>query len=250
ITDNIGLVNYVVEHFSFRNDKLAVFGDLALKEKTLLVSVSSVSGLEKSLKKLNENLKLLIEEMISVEEMTPERKNEINNLTNIYFYIDKAIKQMSNFNNSIGADILYTFYNEFIPLLKKQSYGNTKYLEIIGDLDADCANIAVLLLKNKDNSVFGIKDGKVNNFFLLASKLYEFNKASTFSEYMKLIEDIGYIFPDENIKNALSTVVSFIKDYTVIGTDEKGKEVINFNVESFIVKLQNIKPYKHSRWQF
>lgn len=250
VTDNIGLVNYIVEHFSFRNDKLAVFGQTALDKKALVSTDTVKTDLKSFLPELNQKVENLIKEMISVGEMTPERKDEINNLTSIYFYLDKAIKQMSNFDNSsITADVLYTIYREFIPVLKKQSYGNVQYLNIIADLDVSCAKLAVLLLKN-NKTVFNTENGTVNDFFLLASKLYEFDKANTFSEYMKLIEDIGYIFPDEDIKSSLSTIVSFVKDYTAIGTDNEGKEVINFNVESFIVKLQNIKSYKHSRWQF
>ncbi len=246
VTNYIGVYNYIVEHFSFRNDKLAVFGQKALDEKAKLKARESFESL---LITSRTTVKTLIEEAISSEAISPvEKKAEITNLTNIYTYLDKVIKQQSNIkDSSVGADILYTFYQEFIPLLKKQSYNSVRYLDLITTLDTFCAQLAVVMLGNKN---IRIEDGLVNNFFLLASKLYQFDKATTISEYLKLIEDIGYIFPDENIKNSLSTVVSFIKDYTVINTNNRGNEVLDFNVESFIMKLQNLKPYKHSRWQF
>ncbi|KOS07693.1 hypothetical protein AM493_17810 [Flavobacterium akiainvivens] len=260
ITNYIGLVNYVVEHFSFRNDKLAVFNKRGLNEKTGNKArpfeytdentTANSYSLSKSFSDLKDITHKLLEERINVHANDTLGKTEINNLTQMYYYFDRASKQVIDMDNDkeIMADILYTFYGEFMPLIKKQGYTSLEYINLLEEIDLASARIASVLLDKDD--VFKLKDGKIDDFMLLAAKLYEFDKASTISDYIKLIEGIGYIFPSNNITNALSTVVSFVKDYSVTDKDKNGKEVLEFNIESFIVRLQRVKPYQHKAIEF
>lgn len=246
VTNFIGLANYIVEHFSFRNDKIemAIFSDQAHKAK-----IKSNLQIDTGLNRIDSSLTQLITSLIGQGGTDVDVKTEINNLVTMQFYVKKAIAQLPLPNSEkIQSDVLFTFYSEFIPTLQKQSYRDIAYMELISSVTQVSVKIADELIKNKH--AFSIQNGKVQSFILIASKLYEFDKASTISEYLKLVEDVGFIFPDDRIKNALSTVVSFIKDYTVTEKRTNGNEVINFDVESFLVKLSNIKPYRFNPWQF
>jgi len=245
ITNYIGLVNYIIDQYSFRNDNLELF-----KKSVIGVKDVAFSSDDENFKTIKSDLENLIKELIDKKTNDSTLIKEINNLTQIYFYVDKAAKQLQSneINSKVVADILYTFYAEFVPILKKQGYRSEKNLKIIECFNTVCNSLAEQLT-NQNEQLKKLKE-KSNSFLIIASKLYQFNKASTISEYLKSIEEIGNVLPDDDIKSALSTVISFVKDYTVIEKNEKGKDIINFNVESFIVKLQNIKPYKLSRWQF
>jgi len=246
VTNSIGLANYIVEHFSFRNDKIEMATFSKGGNTAKLLGSFTVAG---KLEDINSALNKLIASLIEQNSTDVVARNEINNLVTIQFYIKKAIVQFNESNlKKNHSDILFTIYSEFIPTLKKQSYRDIAYMKLIEEMTQASVKIADDLIKNKDS--FSVSDGKVHSFILIASKLYEFDKASTISEYLKLVEDIGFIFPDDRIKNALSTVVSFIKDYTVTEKRTNGNEVINFDVESFLVKLSNIKPYRFNPWQF
>lgn len=175
--------------------------------------------------------------------------SELKNLNKIYFYIEKAINAIDNgnLNPKMVADIIYTFNQEFKPLLLNQSYRDTRYLNAISTISTISNSLAILI---NDSSPIKLDSETIDPFLLLVSKLYQFDESKTISQYLNLIEDIGFIFPDGNIKDALSTVVTFVKDYTVIVEEEDGNELVSFNVESFIFKLQNIKPYKWRNVQF
>lgn len=246
VTDYIGLVNYLVSEYSFRNEKLELFSESLIPE-TIIKKYSEKTS---DLKLIKLNIKTIIDSLSNKTINDSALISEINNLNRIYFYIEKSIQAINknNVNPKTIADILYTFHSEFKPLLLNQSYRSVEYLNVISKLNGITSSFGELLLSQ--NGTFKELKQQIDPFILIASKLYQFDRSSTISEYLKLVEDIGYVFPDDNVKNALSTVITFVKDYTVIEENQKGNEVINFNVESFIVKLQNIKPYKLNRWQF
>lgn len=246
ITNYIGLINFFVTEYSYRNDNLELFNDQLLNQ----ISITNYSDEINNLNKLKTEIETIIKSL-TTQSLTDEKLIlELKNLNKIYFYVDKAVKAINNknVNPKTVADIIYTFHNEFKPLLLNQSYRSIKYIDVISNISGISNSLAKLLLKN--NNSLRLYNENINPFLLIASKLYEFNEAETISQYLNLIEDIGYIFPDDNVKNALSTVITFVKDYTVISESDSGKEVINFNVESFLVKLQQIRPYKLNRWQF
>jgi hypothetical protein len=243
ITNYIGLVKFIMEEYSFRNENLELFVRHG-------ASISNFKDKVGELTSLKANIETIVNSIRVDNTDDTVLISEINNLNRIYFYIEKAIEfiEKDNANHKIIADIIYTFYSEFRPLLLNQSYRSSEYLKVISQLNEITHSFADLL-RAKNNSL-SPENFKMSSFLLLASKLYQFNRSTTISEYLKLIEDISQIFPEDNVKNALSTVITFVKDYTVIEKDGKGNEFINFNVESFIVKLHNVKPYKLSRWQF
>lgn len=245
ITNYIGLLNYIIDEFSFRNDKL---------EHTAIMStpgpmVKTAVTLKSDIDNVNTLIKALIKSLSDKKTQDSVLRKELNNLTNIYAYLQKAGMHLNSgqANDKIASDILFTVYSEFLPLLKNQSYRTENYLEIITALNNVSTSIAAQLLTT--NPDFKDINGRVSNFLLIAAKLYQFNKTTTISEYLKLIDDLGDIFPDDNIGLAINTVTTYIKDYTIVQTTPDKKEVLSFNVESFIMRLQNIKPHNLHHFQ-
>jgi hypothetical protein len=266
-TNFIGIVNYLVEDKTFRYnlDNLAKINYLDNKP---------VSFDTKRLKEINDSIKSLIKKLESeqpsalskfstiegvnvlVQKQDSSLKADIQNLVKIYFYIDKAIKQIEATKSETDnitrlktyADILYTFNSDFIPLLKNQSFRSFKYIDIIDSMNLFNNDFFTNIIST--NEVLNKYKSEIPQFLLLVSKLYQFDRGSTISEYMKLLDDIGTTFPDDNVRNALSTVLKFVKDYSVIEKKDNNKEVLSFNVESFLYKLQTIKPYSNKRLSF
>lgn len=261
-TEYIGIVNYLVSEKTFRFNVIDIQKSLPDGFKVeqfnkLGVSLGSIQDSLKSLIAKLENLhnssnlqiSYLPNSLALIQKQDTALQYEITNLVKIYFYIDKAIKALKNKENpKVYADILYTIYSDFVPLLKEQSFRSIHYIEIVNDLN----DFNEILYKNllTKNEVLKKYEEKIPNFLQLVSKLYQFDRSATIAEYMKLLDEIGTYFPDDNIRNSLSTVINFVKDYTVIETNDKEKEVISFNVESFLFKLQSIKPYRLNRIQF
>jgi hypothetical protein len=262
-TDLIGAVNYLVEEKTFRFDVKTLI-KFETKDKELIsFNTSKLSEVRDSLKHLitkleskQADLLIIHEANVLIQKQDTSLVADIQNLVKIYFYIDKAIKQIEatklDNNNltrlSTYADILYTLNNDFIPILKNQSFRSFEYLDIIELLNVFNNDFFTNIISS--NKVLNKYKSEIPQFLLLVSKLYQFDRGSTISEYMKLLDDIGTTFPDDNIRNALSTVLKFVKDYSVIEKNDNNKEVLSFNVESFLYKLQTIKPYSNKRLSF
>lgn len=268
-TDYIGVVNYLADQKTFRFNVEKISDGVSYDP-----GATPDFDLDK-LKSIQSSLKLLIQELESqlinkhgklsaiagstvlIEKLDTTLTEDIRNLVKIYFYIDKAIKQIEaiksdtnkpdSTKHSTYADILYALSSDFTPLLKNQSFRSIEYLTIINSLNSFTHDLFTNII-NK-NPVLSKNIEKIPSFLQLTAKLYQFDRSATISEYMKLASDIGTIFPDDNIKNALSSILRFVNDYSVI--EKRGdKEVFAFNVESFLYKLQTIKPYKLTRIQF
>lgn len=264
-TDFIGVVNYLVEEKTFRFD-VKTPTTFSIIEQTL------ISFNTKRLSEVRDRLKHLITKLESkqpdlltiqganvlIQKQDSSLMADIANLVKIYFYIDKAIKQIEATKSDTDnltrlktyADILYTLNSDFIPILKNQSFRSFEYLDIIDSLNVFNDSFFIDIISTNELKILNKYNSEIPEFLLLVSKLYQFDKGSTISEYMKLLDDIGTTFPDDNIRNALSTVLKFVKDYSVIEKNDNNKEVLSFNVESFLYKLQTIKPYSQKRLSF
>lgn len=59
--------------------------------------------------------------------------------------------------------------------------------------------------------------------------------------------DLEVVFPNERIKDALSFISTYVRDFVSINKGTEGKEYISFNVESLLSKLTTIKSDKLRR---
>jgi len=258
-THYIGAVNYVLTTSNFKSNLIGNLSQFLPSNSgfayndvpTFINPLQAIADtLEKSLKKMAEDYKSLLvysttgqdvsEAIQSIAQCLEYVKNvqEILKSTTI----DDAQKAL------LISDILYSIEAELKPLLTE----NIKHYPGLLAAKNQLTQVAQKLYQKliSDYPQFKSFSNDPQPFIRLVAALYEFDKTSTFSDYRNLLSLLDGVFEDGKIKYALSTINNFVKDYIVIKEVEGGKEVIDFNVESFLVKLQNIQSDKISRIQF
>lgn len=249
-TKMIGLVKFLVTEKSFRKDQLNLLGQMGSAGDLKPTAIALTSQLSTTVSNL-EKIVTTLAQPYAEESL----KTDIYQLTEYIGLLQKADRFLKNIQDTqtaadlaILSDLLFTFYTEVIPNLKKMTFRDPRLINDINQLTAFTIQLAESLQK----IIPGAPDikGNILPFIQLISKLYEFNKATTLSEYTKLIVDLENIFPNDFAKEALSIINSFIKDHVIFVKNEAGKEVVDFKVESFLKKMQEIKPYKNSIFQF
>jgi hypothetical protein len=249
LTKKIGLINYYKEELSFRQDDKNI-----LRYSVTVNTVTSISNYSNYINPVViDSLKDVIKKMSLLSDWDNDKmNNELPKLSKIMSYLKKA-NEFASSTTSISlnisttlSDILYTINNEFIPSLEQNLKYNTKLVYVIEELQASNKNLYKYLLQDAN-----FDDNNINSekFTVLISKLYQFNKAGTISDYLKYIDDVSQNFPVKEVRDALSTLTTFIKDYSTIVYKEDGKDVLSFNAESFILKLQSIKSERLKRLQ-
>jgi len=255
-TSYIGALKFILESKNFKSNNISSkFISASNDKKSLSESDFSKINIEDFIKEIADRFKRMSENNEHVNEnYLKDIETAINKLTGSLNYIKKIKKYLVDVNVSVGekvlmiSDILYTLKMEVIPNIE---YSIKLAPELIATKDAvtDLSEEIYLILINQVEYLNNInKDPEP--FIKLVSKLYEFDKTKTFSEYTNLITLLDQIFETGKFKTALSTINTFVKDYTVIKEDDKGNEVLDFNVESFLVKLDNIQSDKINRFQF
>ncbi len=251
ITNHIGQIKYLVDELTYRKNDIDLFESVGMiKTESSFIKDNLFVNIKKEFDTIIKKLGNMDYRNATTFRIDSTLVNDKVTLAKISLYINKAESYIKShtgkFNSAILSDILFSINNEFIPELEKQSYRQEDIIKLIDSLKIVCNLISNQIRSSSD---FKLNFDKAEKFILLASKLYQFNNAKTISEYLNLLSEVTEIMPDDKIKNAMGTVVSFVKDYTIIEKNENNKEVLSFNVESFLVKLQSIKPYKMRRWQ-
>lgn len=251
ITQYIGLVSYIVDKYTYRYDQKVFLREKRGQILTTLKDASLLLELE--------NAALRLDTAITALTQNPhvEFKEAIGKFTKVRDYIRKAKNALEKLDSTpnledaaIIADVIYTLYKDLTPILADEAWLNEKIAPAITQLNDITRDISQKLIADHPQLQ---KLDEIYPFIKLAGQLYQFKDANTFSDYLAFITMLEDVFPDDSqIKDAVSTLVSFIKDYTVIETNQKNEEYISFNVESFIVKLQSIKPNRarHLGFQF
>ena len=278
-TKHIGTIKYIIENRSFKSNSASnVIATQVIDSNNLFKFFESKKAKGVALDKDNikvanftsfkdsivNTLKQLSEKYNTASIKNKELVNEnyledletaIKKLTASLNYIKRIKEHLKGVTKDnvtrkvlIISDMLYTLKNEVIPNIE---YSIKFAPDLIATKDAvtDLAKDIYLILLPEIKYLDNINKDPAP-FLKLVSKLYEFDKSKTFSEYISLITLLDEIFETGNFKTALSTINTFVKDYTKIATDEKGNEVLVFNVESFLVKLNTIQSDKIRRVQF
>lgn len=245
LTDNIGYVSFLYDRFDFAINH----------QESLMDSLKFDSLFESLADRTSELIASLSNAQIDVTK-DPNLAKEIKNLITFRDFLMKAQNYLSLHNKTDLAnsktisEILYALSKKYAGTLKAQAYRSKNYQLVLDELD----QINESLLQRLDALPILEHDVKQNigqdKFLSLIAKLYQFDKISSITEYLRLMEELIEILPNDNVIATLKTIVTFTKDYTVIEKDARGEEVLSFNAESFIMKLQQIKPYSLNRWEF
>jgi hypothetical protein len=90
----------------------------------------------------------------------------------------------------------------------------------------------------------------LENFIQLLSLGYQFDDTAPFSSSVKILSDLQGVIPNDRINDVISLLNTFVKDFISIQKDNEGKELIAFNVESYLSHLSQIKPDKYRKGSF
>jgi hypothetical protein len=239
LTQLIGVTKFLLDENNFRISR----------EKILTKAFESVGDI------LNYDSIQTMLKSLSNENLTPIATIEINK---IYNYIDK-IKNKKDLTFKDSSDIIYTFNSGFIPAIENLGISTATTFNLIGMFRENSQIIFNNLRKNEElnNTLkFLANEDNLNFFTNLLSRLYEFDKGSTYIKYFNYISEISlfleqdHIFKNSEVKEKLSYFNTFVKDYVVVNETEKGKDYIDFNVESFLNHLSEMKANQPNRFSF
>ncbi len=254
-TSYIGALKYIIETKSFKSNDISSSHLPVSNKKEPLKNLKFPNDIDKIIQKLSVIFNRVSENSEHVDEnYLKDLETAIQKLTSSLNYIKKTKKFLEDDKITFPekvlliSDILYTLKTEVIPNLE---YSVKFAPDLLGTKDTISALTLEIytFLVTEQRYLKNISQDPAP-FLQLVSKLYEFDKTKTFSEYTKLISLLDEIFETGKIKNALSTINTFVKDYTEITVDDEGNEALVFNVESFLVKLDNLQSDKIRRFQF
>lgn len=276
-TNNIGYINYlIVNKNNSQVDKF--YEDLKLKtnlksnmglRNSIFKADSSKSSLEEisfddfksyffksskvKLDSLKRNLNISIFNVINNSDIKDSVKQiMVQDLTNLSLHINKVSRIFNtdnySINKSVLSDFIYVFENDFKNFLIRYSYLNEYNIKLLDNIDS----LAFSFYQYLDNSdeIPNLNENYSANLAKLIANCYQFDKTKTFSDYLNLVDMISDVFPDDKIKSSLSAITTFIKDYTTFEKNEEDKEIINFHLEDFLVRLQNVKPFEYKNFEF
>lgn len=238
VSNLIGLLYYATNQFTFKYNQL----NTSEFASEYLANVAKASTID--MVPVKTKLDLIINALTGAPDSEQSLQNDVEALSRVRQYIEKCIKFFGTTpdvtkNQSTLSDMLYAFHGKFIPMLSAMSFRHKEIPELVTLLTGS----SELISANLWDKLTAIQDftKKVEPFVLLAAKLYEFDRAQTISDYLKLVTELEGVFADSKIKSALSIVNSFVKDHASVKVNEDGKETLEFNVESFLLKLDKMK---------
>lgn len=249
-TDAIGALHYVASQSRFK------FSD----QNTLKAAAGTRTELNSEIDICKKSIAQLITELDAIVELSTKSKEKANFedalfneeqlrresevLSNLHLYLSRAKSALNvSKDGQTAQDILYTLHHDYIPLLQQQPLHRSDVLKVIEEINA----INAKLFESSTMPKLLESGKQIPEFLALVSRLYELDQATTISEYLRLLPEVSNFFPDSKVKSALSLVFRFVKDYTVVETNGNNEEVLTFNAESFIYKLQSLKTDKVSR---
>lgn len=204
------------------------------------------------------------------DSINKEIKNTITKISDKWVIVNdsissKAIKELYYCNELITriqknysmdsklqklSDIIFLLNNKVIPLLQKNSKYNPDLFEKITEIEKTVDVLAQKILEKDSITFKNINPEQIQGFIKLVSTIYEFDRSTTYSDYLNLLSDIDNLFINQKIKTALSSLNSYVKNNVVIKKDMNGKEVIDFNIESFLNRISTTSSDKIRRFQF
>lgn len=235
----IGIADFVISERNFRANPKSL--DYNPKTVTKISVESIINPLEKVIKK----------------DLTKDQLTELFSILNYLNRISSLAP--SSLTEAELSDIVFTFSNDFGPKLESLGISGSEIYDALKALRLTSNQMTDKVLANdKLNATFKdlLKPENLEFFTNLLSRLYEFDKGSTYIEYFNLISEISNFleqssdFNNPDVKEKLSYFNTFVKDYVVVSEDSSGREFIDFNVESFLGQLSDMPKNKPSRFNF
>lgn len=258
-TNMIGLLYYHINSNSYRlNSKIL------MDNSNVVIASSAPNDLAGDINSIESDLEVVISslqaKMFATTDTAMKRKMQydLQTISDFHYYLAKAV--IFSLNHPIApatdprdlitySDIVYTIYADIIPKLNKMAVWDVNILDEISSLESILKVIEdhYINVDNTNNLSNEWIRNNVENFLDILSKSYQFDKATTFSSSVKILADLEKIFPNERIKDAMSFINTYVRDFIAIKKDNNKNEYVDFNIESFISKLSEIKSEKLNR---
>lgn len=253
----IGIANYFINEYSFNNDlKNSLEKGATDSTNNISIKNSIDTILFKNLKKEIQNTLQNINSKWTLEsdQLYTQSIKELQ-------YVQDLLNKVENFQNLenneeknnnleyIQSDILFLLKNQVIPKLSKYTKFNAALNNKINDLKDSLLVYANNLIKNSDIQSMIVSNKNVN-FVKLIAMLYDFEKPKTYSDYLNILTELEGVFIDKNINTSLSLLNAYVKNNISIKKNEQGKEYLEFDIESFLIKLSKTNNNKIRNFQF
>lgn len=152
---------------------------------------------------------------------------------NEYLLYLRRLEDLGNGKISLSSasDIVYHINKEIKPRFE----GLKAFVPEIKDLYVATNQLEKFILSSATSKS---DKAKFTEYLRLVAKLYEFRKAKTYSDYLNIVNDLPNLIPSEQIGSTLKTLLSFVKNYTIIKSETNGNEVIEVDLESLLARLQ------------
>jgi len=189
-------------------------------------------------------------------------KSLTDSLMNQYGRARKEITDINKLTRSEISDI--EKINSFIDKLRFAELNRFEYIQVYEkeikpsitrlskySLDFIHMNQSMFSLLNCITNKVSEDLNKVNinlnySFMKVFSKIDEFDKVSTYADFLNQLSDAGDVFGDEEMRKSINRIITFVRSYIKVGEDEKGKLSLNLDVEGFLYNLQKT-PYNKFR---
>ena len=156
------------------------------------------------------------------------------------------LQQLDLDNISPGAlsDLIFELYNDVLPVLERLAKNSQYFIDTYFELNTLLQSLVKTAFEQ--GFPFDYEALRDHLLFRLMAKLYEFDQAATYDDYLNALAGLSDIFPNQDTKAALNKIISLLRSYTEIIEGFQENEALDFDVESFLVSLQNIN---YDRWR-
>jgi len=262
ITRYAGLLSYIEKMNNLNVTDIEEFFNRV--RKTDITDVSTfISGLNTSLKtnlgEIDINQEFTNNMTINAEEIIFQGKTDRafykENITVIQSFVSKInnldFKNISN-NAKEGndaflilSDLLFELNLKVIPALNKVIAYNPKLISVLSEFD----KLTQYFLFVLDQKVEKHTELLNTNFSIVLAKLYQFDKASTISEYITLLNDVSKMIKNNEAQTVINMVTSFTNRYMKVEKDKDDNEVIDFDIEGYLFALKS-RPTHNGPFEF
>jgi hypothetical protein len=181
----------------------------------------------------------------------PTLKNELAKVSRYILYLERIVS-LQSVTTTVPreySDVLYHISTSIVPALTELSHLDAGLVKATITLERANILLQAALLERYSNKSF-LTDTNNKMFLKLLSVMYEFDKLKTYSDYVNFLGDVADLMPDDRLRATITSIVSFVNEFALIKQNDEGQDYIDFKVESFLLKLQQIKYDKWSPFEF
>lgn len=179
--------------------------------------------------------------MLNLRNITATGKNELDELTRINGFLGKIKFVALN-----RYEYMAEYENDIKPALDRLGAYSTKFLVMRDSLFSYLTCIDSSAKADMRKMGLNLNTG----FMSVFTRLDEFDKVTTYDLYLNLLSDAGDIFSDENMRNSINRILTFVRSYVKIEHDSKNQISMRLDVEGFIYALQKMNYNKFRPVEF